>query len=259
MLSPTSNRPQPLQAPSPLLAVSTSGRQGSLCLYHPQTHTPLYNEIWQFSTHSEHIVPAYEKILSSLQLEAAQVQSYALNIGPGSFTGLRVGLNFIRSLAYLFNKKIYKLNSMQILAFELFQKHPDCQVCCIMIDAFKNQIYSQFFTRNFKSSDQKSSLGNTIKSLQGPQCLEAFYMARALNSVNLLPNQKILCAGNGWNKYKNIFLPHLKVNCQPIELEDPKAEVLARWAVECSQPIRWPELQAFYMRASSAEENFRPA
>ena len=242
-----------------------------------QGHKTLYTDSWKIATHSEYIVPAYQKMLHTTQLKPHQIQTYALDIGPGSFTGLRVGVNFIRSLAYLFDKKIYTLNSMQILALEVFETQPPTTVCGLMIDAFKNQIYNQFFTRtseehthnqpadkqrtNEQKSDSPTSPAPETKVLQAiapPQCIEATQIAKAFDAT-AATYKPLVCAGNGWTKYKDIFLPHLKNKWQYIDLNSPQAEVLARWAWRSTTPINWPELKPFYMRPSSAEENLRTA
>ena len=267
----TTTHGQPL-----MLAASTSSRQGSLCLM--QGHKILYTDSWQIATHSEYIVPAYQKMLRTTQLKPHKIQAYALDIGPGSFTGLRVGVNFIRSLAYLFDKNIYTLNSMQILALEVFETQPQTTVCGLMIDAFKNQIYNQFFvhfetntTRHNRLEPSHPTQTQTkstalaheatkgpCQALSPPQCVEATQIAKTFDATAATQTQ-LVCAGNGWTKYKDIFLPSLQSKWKYVDLNNPQADVLARWALRTATPIKWPELKPFYMRPSSAEENFRSA
>ena len=91
-----------------------------------------------------------------------------------------------------------------------------------------------------------------IKNLNDPQCVEASKVASLLNSV--ASEGKIICVGNGWAKYKSVFAPHLRHNWQWVNLSSPQAELLAPLAITSVQPISWPELQAFYLSLSSAEQ-----
>ena len=73
----------------------------------------------QDMTHSENLVPMIKEILDNLNLEVSDIDLYGVSIGPGSFTGLRIGIATVKSLAHVFNKPIVGISTLEGLAFNL--------------------------------------------------------------------------------------------------------------------------------------------
>ena len=86
--------------------------------------------------HSAIIVPAIQDMLSKLSLSAKALQGLAVNIGPGSFTGIRTGLITARTMAQFLRLPVYAFNAFEILAAE--QKKP----VTVMIDALRGRAYT---------------------------------------------------------------------------------------------------------------------
>ncbi len=93
-------------------------------------------------THSERILKEIDDILSKSGLKIDDIDSFGISIGPGSFTGLRVGLSTVKGLAYATGKKIVSVSTLEALALNVpFAKF---QICPIL-DARKKEVYAALF------------------------------------------------------------------------------------------------------------------
>lgn len=93
-------------------------------------------------THSEKLVPMIKEILDNLDLKVSDIDLYGVALGPGSFTGLRIGAATMKSFAHLFDKPIVGVSSLEALAFNL----PYNEIVVPMIDARRNRVYSAVYT-----------------------------------------------------------------------------------------------------------------
>lgn len=102
-----------------LAAVDTSHARGSLVVasYDKSEWKILTESAWdKKAMHSEVATLEFEKAMRHAGLDLAQLTHLAVNHGPGSFTGLRVGMNLTRTLAYVFNLPIATISTLEILA-----------------------------------------------------------------------------------------------------------------------------------------------
>ncbi len=102
-----------------LLAIDTSSQEGSLAtakLNGPQI-SELYLGEWQkHAGHSELATIELEKLLTRAGLSLRQLTHLVVNVGPGSFTGIRVGLSVARSLAYALKLPLAPISSLENMA-----------------------------------------------------------------------------------------------------------------------------------------------
>lgn len=87
----------------PVFALDTSGKTASVCIRLGQ-NTLFDTTIDEGLTHSETLLPLVQKAFAATGLLPSQVGLWAATIGPGSFTGLRIGLSMLKGLALPFNK-----------------------------------------------------------------------------------------------------------------------------------------------------------
>jgi tRNA threonylcarbamoyladenosine biosynthesis protein TsaB len=91
------------------------------------------------------IVPAIEKILRDAKLKFKDIDGYAVGLGPGSFTSLRVGLSTIKAFALATGKPVVGVSSLDAIAMNVIDQKAD-HICTIM-DARRQQIYACLFER----------------------------------------------------------------------------------------------------------------
>ena len=96
-----------------ILTVDTSTPRLSLALY---KNNKIYETILkkEIPDYAENLVPQLDKILKQSKTSLKDISIIGCNIGPGSFTGLRIGLSFVRTLAEELKTKLFVSNSFFI-------------------------------------------------------------------------------------------------------------------------------------------------
>ena len=93
-------------------------------------------------THSQTLMPFIESLLNNSKTELSDVDAFAVSVGPGSFTGLRIGVSAIKGMAYGLNKPCRAVSTLLGLAYNFTVA--DCILCAVM-DARCNQVYNALF------------------------------------------------------------------------------------------------------------------
>ena len=93
-------------------------------------------------THTERLLPAVDHVLRAAGLGLADVDALAVSVGPGSFTGLRIGLSTMKGLAFATRKPLCGVPTLDALAWCLpFADSPVCPV----LDAKRGEVYSALY------------------------------------------------------------------------------------------------------------------
>lgn len=95
------------------------------------------------NTHSENLLPMVEALLTRLDLTIDDVDLFAVSVGPGSFTGVRIGVATIKGLAFGKNKPCVGVSTLEALA-ENLAFLSDGLICPVM-NARRNQVYTALF------------------------------------------------------------------------------------------------------------------
>lgn len=104
-----------------ILGIDTSGKNGSIALVRCGAAELSTIEVvsLQGGTFSAQLVPQIAALLAKQNLSKADIDAFAVVSGPGSFTGLRVGLAAIKALAEILHKPIAAVSLLEVIAFEL--------------------------------------------------------------------------------------------------------------------------------------------
>lgn len=94
-------------------------------------------------THSQTLLPLAEAILKSANLSLEEIGAFAVTSGPGSFTGVRIGVAALKGLAFPFDRPCVPLSALEVIAYGLIGQ--DCTVCAAM-DARCAQVYTALFS-----------------------------------------------------------------------------------------------------------------
>ncbi len=129
-----------------ILVLDTSSKYLSLAVAEDnkilsQTHRLLDRK------HSLQVVPLIEKILRKTKLPLKKIDGFCVSKGPGSFTGLRIGITCIKGLAYVLQKPVVAIPSLDILAQNACpvrnrKKQTLPQQICPIVDAKQNKVYT---------------------------------------------------------------------------------------------------------------------
>ncbi len=93
-------------------------------------------------THSQTLLPMVEDILKNSNLTINDIDGFAVSSGPGSFTGIRIGISLIKGLAAPRNLPCVPISTLEAMAYNLIDKN--CIACAVM-DARCNQLYNALF------------------------------------------------------------------------------------------------------------------
>ena len=93
-------------------------------------------------THSEVLMPHIEQILAMTKLEKADLTGIAVSIGPGSFTGLRIGLAAAKGMAYALKLPIVGVSTLEALAYHY--PIPNIYIAPLL-DAQKGNVYMALY------------------------------------------------------------------------------------------------------------------
>lgn len=97
-------------------------------------------------THSQTLMPMIENLLKVSDIALDEVDAFAINAGPGSFTGVRIGVAAVKGLAFTANKPCVSVSTLQSMA-ENLPLMPEYVICGVM-DARCQQVYTAMFTQS---------------------------------------------------------------------------------------------------------------
>lgn len=93
-------------------------------------------------THSQKMMPIIDSLLTELNLEVKDLQGIAVSKGPGSFTGLRIGMATAKAMGHALDLPVYTVSALEGLAYNV----PAFDgLICPVIDARRDQVYAAIF------------------------------------------------------------------------------------------------------------------
>jgi tRNA threonylcarbamoyladenosine biosynthesis protein TsaB len=139
-----------------ILALDTSSPAGSLAILRDEKVIAVVST-WAEETYSARMFRHLEFLLRELSLDLKQIDLFAVAAGPGSFTGLRVGLTAAKGWAEVYSKPVAGVSGLEAVAA---QAHSTAQLLIPILDARRGQIYFGFYRR----SDGRSAV-------EGDECV----------------------------------------------------------------------------------------
>jgi tRNA threonylcarbamoyladenosine biosynthesis protein TsaB len=188
--------------------------------------------------HSARLLPSIDWLLSMAGWRIEEIDGFGVTLGPGSFTGLRVGLSTVKGLAWALNKPVAGFGSLEILAAGAAH---DGTKLVPMLDARKGRVYGGAFQNDGTRLETvlptaDLPVADLIRSIEGP----------------------LLCLGEGARTYRAEIekLGRGDLSFAPLELDLPKGATIARLTGEAllrGETIDIRRAEPAYLRASEAE------
>jgi tRNA threonylcarbamoyladenosine biosynthesis protein TsaB len=143
-----------------ILAIETATDVCGVALVHEQK-VVASQSVKEKNVHSERLLPMVDAILSEASVAIDNVEAFAVSIGPGSFTGLRIGLSTAKGLALARRKPIIAVPTLDALAFGYFLANPDNPdlILCPLIDAKRDEAFFCFFKADITGVHRLSEYG----------------------------------------------------------------------------------------------------
>lgn len=200
-------------------------------------------------THSQQLMPLVEQLLQNLGMTPQDIDLFAVSQGPGSFTGLRIGISTIKGLAQALNKPVIGIPTLDGLAYNLAWSEG---LICPIMDARREQVYTSIY-RWYTPEGQQGGKG----------CLERLEEYMAIPVVELLEKLKawgkpVIFNGDGVPVYQGIIEQKLgaQAGFAPATSLMQRASSIASLAIMKDQSGNigsYFELTPFYLRKSQAE------
>ena len=138
--------------------------------------------------HASFLHNAVQKLTTDLQITLQEVDAIGCTVGPGSYTGLRVGLAAAKGFCYALQKPLITIGTLEAMAYSMQMQQPDKSLYyCPMIDARRMEVYTALYNQDLLELKPAYAI-----VLDEHFCEEE------------LKGKKILFFGNGMHKYKNI-------------------------------------------------------
>jgi tRNA threonylcarbamoyladenosine biosynthesis protein TsaB len=169
-----------------ILGVDTSTSCGSLGIIDDDEVVVEY-ALLRDETHSTRLVPAIQALLKEARLGLDEIGCMAVSLGPGSFTGLRVGLSAVKGLALAAERPVVGVPTLDALAANLtFTPY----LICPLVDARKGEVYTALY---------KEGAGGQVEQLTPYQVLAP------LDLLEKIPFQETIFLGDGVVAYRELI------------------------------------------------------
>jgi len=203
-------------------------------------------------THSKHLLGMIDYILNTImKVKLEKLDGFAVNQGPGSFTGLRIGLSTIKGLSTAFEKPVVGISALDAIAKQI--AWIGVNKVCVMQDAKRGEVYFAIYHYN-----------DGVLRIKEDEKIASPSVVIDLINKSLEIEPKIQCclfAGSGAFVYNKLIKEKIKteVRFAPENNNDIKAEIIALLAQPILNAKKYEDLLFVpsYIRKSDAEINYK--
>ena len=184
--------------------------------------------------HSVTVMPMIDELLRKVNMDISEIDLFACSEGPGSFTGLRIGIGTIKGLAYGLEKKVAGVSTLEALAHNI--SYTDAVIAPIM-DARRGQVYNALYKYD----------GEKLVEIAPPRALSVEELCEEIS-------QKTIFVGDGVLAYKEKLIETLgdkAIFASPQNMLQRAGSVA--YAALSKTPVDAEELTAVYLRKPQAE------
>ncbi len=151
-------------------------------------------EIVDGNSHSSVITIFIQQLMEECKLSISDIGAIAVSKGPGSYTGLRIGVSTAKGLCYSLDKPLIAINTLQAMAWGMAKMNAGNlknSLFCPMIDARRMEVYTAFY--NYSNEEVRETSADIIDQY---------------SYNDILSKQQVIFAGNGSDKCKEILLAY---------------------------------------------------
>jgi len=127
-----------------ILCIESATKNCSVALFKNGTLVSKKEVVSAQYSHAEQLNIFIIDVLVDAKIKMQQLDAIAISKGPGSYTGLRIGVSTAKGLCYALEKPLIAVPTLQSMAFTIAQKE-DSDLFCPMIDARRMEVYSVFY------------------------------------------------------------------------------------------------------------------
>lgn len=194
--------------------------------------------------HSAGAMPAVEELFEKAGMRPSEIDAIAVSEGPGSYTGVRIGVTIAKTLAWTLDKPLVGVSSLRVLASNIFREGA---IICPLIDARRGNVYAGLYRRR---EDETLACIMEDRHLALPTLLNELKKA----------GEPVIFVGEGATKHEEEIrdtLGELGFRAH-FSLDVPRASLLISEAQQ-SEPAAVHPFVPEYRRITEAEANWKKA
>lgn len=196
-------------------------------------------------THSEILLPMAEDVLARAHMTLDEIDYYAVTVGPGSFTGVRIGTATVKGLAFSLSERenCVPVSTLEAIAEGLM---PLDGIYAPVMDARRNEVYNALFRME----------NGTLTRLTPDRAISLSALGEELKT--LYPNETVRFAGDGYDVAMAALAPTLSTAATPAGLRFQRAAAVARCAeraIARGEAVTPSHLSPTYLRLPQAERD----
>jgi tRNA threonylcarbamoyladenosine biosynthesis protein TsaB len=212
------------------ISVAIGGHEGVIARF----------EVARGRRHAEILTPAIQFVCAQADIELAELGVIAVDVGPGLFTGMRVGLSAAKALAFGLRIPMIGISSLDLLAFP--HRRSD-RVIVPVIDARKGEVFTAMYRQ----------VPGGLQQIAPPMVGSIDDLVADL----LARSQDVLCVGDGAHRYRDEILDGF--HCEIADDKYPSAAPLVQLAHAQALREEWvtpAAIAPLYLRAPDAQINW---
>ena len=154
-------------------------------------------------THSENLNKFIQEVIKESKHQLIDLHAIAVSIGPGSYTGLRIGVSSAKGLAYALNIPVIAISTLQSLAFSFMKEMEPDDLIIPMIDARRMEVYCAVYDNKLHEKEEVKALVLDQNSFMyfkdagkiwlvgdGVEKIKAIHNASQFNYIHCFPTSK---------------------------------------------------------------------
>ena len=188
-------------------------------------------------THSQTLMPLTESLLKAAGLQLEDVDCFAVSVGPGSFTGLRIAVSAIKGMATALDKPVCGVSTLESLAYNLLGRNA---IACPVMDARRGEVYNAIFEVN----------GDVVTRLTPDRAISLDELGEELA---VFEETEVVLVGDGAELAYTHFDGACEIAPEQIRFQNAVSVCLAAINSEKSKFITAKELMPIYIRKPQAE------
>ncbi len=216
-----------------ILSIETSTKVCSVCLSE-NDNIIIKKELFEANSHATHLTVFIQDLFNDIkEYKISDIDAVAVSSGPGSYTGLRIGVSVAKGICYALNKPLIAITSLEALAYAAIDNEnlKDGTLICPMIDARRMEVYTTLYNARFEK----------VKEISAEIIDENSF-------AETLIQQSILFLGDGATKCKDVIKNE---NAIFIENKAPLAANMVKTAYQKFQDKKFEDVayfEPFYLK-----------
>ena len=192
-------------------------------------------------THSKHLMTMIDTVCGLSGLEITAIDGFAVTLGPGSFTGLRIGISTVKGLAWSLKKPVVGISSLEALAW---QCAPVSYLICPLLDARKHEVYAcryRFLAGELtkEGSEQVAAPAAVIHDIREPCLFVGNGAILYEKEISQKLGEVAFIAGGSHDKIRASSIAELSVDRFTRHQTDDVASLVPRYIRKSDAELHW--------------------